>query len=390
MLHKLISLSPDLKKLRDEGFEVEINGAFLLVHNIPYVNIKKEIAFGTIVSKLNLAGDITAKPEDHVVYFIGEHPCNNDGTVIKAIQHSSQDQVFDGITINHSFSNKPTDGYPDYYEKITSYVKIISHQAASIDNSVNARTFNVIESTDSEICFHYIDTNSSRAEIDVISSKLKSLKIAIVGLGGTGSYILDLVAKTPVKEIHLFDGDTFLQHNAFRTPGAASIEKLREKSKKVNYLHEVYSKLHKYITPHDQYITSSNLNELFGMDFVFICVDKGGIKKLLIEKLIENGVKFIDVGMGVEVVDGLINGSVRVTTSTTEKNNHISRRISFSDAGNDGYSQNIQIAELNALNASLAVIKWKKIYQFYHDLEKEFNTAYDINVNKLQNDENIS
>ncbi|WP_318271316.1 ThiF family adenylyltransferase [Sphingobacterium cellulitidis] len=46
--------------------------------------------------------------------------------------------------------------------------------------------------------------------------KLERQKIAIIGLGGTGAYILDMVAKTPVKEIHLFDGDSFDQHNAFR------------------------------------------------------------------------------------------------------------------------------------------------------------------------------
>jgi tRNA A37 threonylcarbamoyladenosine dehydratase len=33
-----------------------------------------------------------------------------------------------------------------------------------------------------------------------INDKLKPLRIGIVGLGGTGSYVLDFVAKTPVKE----------------------------------------------------------------------------------------------------------------------------------------------------------------------------------------------
>jgi hypothetical protein len=35
--------------------------------------------------------------------------------------------------------------------------------------------------------------------------------------------VLDFTAKTHVKEIHLFDGDTFFQHNAFRAPGAANL-----------------------------------------------------------------------------------------------------------------------------------------------------------------------
>jgi tRNA A37 threonylcarbamoyladenosine dehydratase len=50
-------------------------------------------------------------------------------------------------------------------------------------------------------------------------------------MGGTGSYILDLVAKTAVMEIHLFDGDDFNQHNAFRAPGAASLEDLEKHMK---------------------------------------------------------------------------------------------------------------------------------------------------------------
>jgi len=51
-----------------------------------------------------------------------------------------------------------------------------------------------------------------------ITRRLELEKVAIIGLGGTGSYILDLVAKTPVKEIHLFDADALLNHNAFRHP----------------------------------------------------------------------------------------------------------------------------------------------------------------------------
>ena len=61
--------------------------------------------------------------------------------------------------------------------------------------------------------------------------KLMNHKVAIIGLGGTGSYILDMLAKTPVSEIHLFDGDDFLTHNAFRSPGAASLDDLSKKQK---------------------------------------------------------------------------------------------------------------------------------------------------------------
>ncbi len=392
MSQKLISHSSDLKKLRDEGFEIVIKGGYLLVSHIPYVNSKKEIAYGTLVSKLDLAGERTSQPTDHVMYFIGDHPCKFDGSILKGIQHSSQTQTFnEGLTVNHSFSSKPLSGrYKNYYEKITTYANIISSQAESIDPLVTSKTFKVIKADESDSVFNYFDTNSSRAEINTISSKLYNLKIAIIGLGGTGSYVLDFVAKTPVKEIHLFDGDDFLQHNAFRAPGAPSLEKLEGKQKKVTYLCEVYSKMHKGITTHEDYLTPSNLDKILGMNFVFICIDKGEIKKVIIERLETNGISFSDVGMGVEIVDASLRGSIRITTCTKNKNDHIDSRISFNDKGNDDYSLNIQIAELNALNAALAVIKWKKLFGFYHDLGKEYNTTYNIDVNQLVNDEIIS
>lgn len=392
MSHKLISHSPDLKKLRDEGYEIEVKNAHLLVHHIPYVNSKKEIAYGMFVAPLgDLAGDKTTRPQDHVIHFAGEQPCDRDGNQLKGILSANERKTLaEGIDIDLSFSSKPAEGYPDYYAKVTTYIKIVSSHAESIDSSVTARTFQVIESDDPNIVFNYLDTNSSRAEIEVISEKLKNLKIAIIGLGGTGSYVLDFVAKTPAKEIHIFDNDDFLSHNAFRAPGAASLDELNKQPKKVAYLHSIYSKMHKYIIPHESHLTESVLEGLSGMDFVFICIDDGEAKKSIIEKLIKDAIPFVDVGMGINVIDGLLTGSVRITTGTKEKNDHLDSRISFANTGDDDYNKNVQIAEMNALNAALAVIKWKKMFGFYHDLEKEHNSVYDINVNKLTNDETVS
>jgi len=393
MPHQLINLSPDLKRLWDEGLEIEIKDGHLLVHHVPYLNSTREINYGTLVSTLNLAGDKTISPETHVVYFIGDHPCNKDGSIIKQIQHSSVLQnLSNNIIVNHSFSNKPQNGYNDYYEKMMMYIEIISAPAKSIDNSVTERTFNVIEPDDSESVFNYIDTNSTRAEINTVSQKLENQKVVIIGLGGTGSYILDLIAKNPVKEIHLYDGDTFQQHNAFRSPGAPSVEKLKERINKTDYFKEIYSKMHRNVISHNKYINFSNIEELSGMDFIFLCLDKGEPKKIIVDYLEKNDIQFIDVGMGLQKVDDQLIGIVRITSSTKVKRDHIKSkgRISFSDDSDNEYSKNIQIADLNALNAALAIIKWKKLYGFYQDLEKENFTAYSINVSQLLNEDNDS
>jgi len=391
MSQQLISRSPDLKQLRDDGYNVVVKGTYLLINSVPYINHNKEIKFGTLVSELTMAGDIATTPHTHVAYWAGDYPCNKDGSKIRQIKHQSVNQALvEDLVVNHSFSSKPDGGYKDYYVKMTTYAAIISSPAHSMDPNVKAHIFPVIPTKEEESVFHYFDTASSRAGINIITKKLEIEKVCIVGVGGTGSYVLDLIAKTPAKEIYLFDGDEFLNHNAFRSPGAPSVDELTKKSKKVVYFKELYSKMHRNIIDHDCYIDASNIDHLQGMDFVFLCLDSGENKQLIIEKLDEWGKPFVDVGMGVNIVDDSLRGILRVTSSTIKKRDHIKKRISFSDnGGNNDYSRNIQIADLNALNAALAVIKWKKICGFYQDLENEHFSAYTINGNSLINEDQI-
>ena len=394
MSQQLISRSPDLKRLRDEGYDVEVRSGHLLMKDVPYVNAAKEVKLGTLVSELTLAGDVTSAPSTHVAHFMGEHPCVKDGSLIARIKNESREQkLAEGVVIQHSFSSKPLSGaYKDYHEKMTTYAAIISSQAQALDPRTTPTPFPVVEPAQDESVFNYLDTASSRAGIGAMATKLEIGKLAIVGLGGTGSYVLDLVAKTPVKEIHLFDGDKLLNHNAFRSPGAASIEQLRAKPSKVAYLQEQYSKMHRKIVAHDCYLDGSNVDQLQGMNFVFLCLDKGSQKQAIVDRLEAWGTAFIDVGMGVQLVDDALLGVVRVTTSTPQKRDHIrdKKRIPFTDGdGHNEYSQNIQIADLNALNASLAVIRWKRLCGFYKDLEGEHFSAYEIDGNHLLNEDHV-
>ena len=237
--------------------------------------------------------------------------------------------------------------------------------------------------------FKYPDTNSSRAQIEFLSERFSTQKIAIIGMGGTGSYILDLVSKTPVREIHIFDGDIFQLHNAFRAPGAIEGCKLDAEMplKKVGYYASVYSNMHNGIVPHDGYITKQNVSQLTELDFVFICVDKNSVRNMIVTSLVEMNVQFIDVGLGVNIVDNSLIGSLRVTVGSEGKNDHIANRIGGEELAENAYSTNIQIADLNCLNAVLAVIKWKKIAGFYQSLKDEHNILFFINTNRLLNED---
>ena|SRR5437016_1682906 len=105
------------------------------------------------------------------------------------------------------------------------------------------------------------------------------------------------------------------------------------------------------------------IEQLKEMSFVFICIDKGTGKRLIVERLEEWGKPFIEVGIGIQLgEDNTLGGIVTVTTSTADKRDQVCSRTAFSDgeAANE-YSQNVQISELNALNAALAVIYLTKI-----------------------------
>jgi hypothetical protein len=390
MSQQLINRSADLKQLRDEGYEVEVRGNYLFVHSVPYVNAQRQIAFGTLVSELTLAGDTTVRPHTHVVHFTGDYPCNKDGTPIMQIAHANAtQQLLPGLVVHHSFSNKPAGGYANYYEKMTRYADIISSATTVLNRQVDARTFKPIESSSEDSAFRYIDTASSRAGISVISGRIAKKRIAIVGLGGSGSYVLDFVAKTPVQEIHLFDDDLYLQHNAFRSPGAASLGDLQRQMKKVDYFAEVYARMHYGVVPHAVRLDETNVQVLNKFDFVFVCVDRGSVRKVVLNALRVHGISFVDVGMGVEVTpDEKLFAVCRTTAGTSERTVHIDSRVPLADKDGDGvYTQNIQIAELNALNAAFAVIKWKKVAGIYEDVDHEHHSTYSTNFHLLTSEE---
>lgn len=381
----LFNRNQDLQRLREDGYFVQITGGLLVMREVPYVTSMREVKMGTIISTLCLSGDVTQKPEPHTVHFEGEFPCNADGTTIEGISAGAVPAA-PTLTAQYMLSSKPgPEGYQDYYQKMATYAAIIAGPAAVLKPGTTSRVFRQPD-TDEDSPFNYVETASDRVGIGALTARLEGECLAIIGVGGTGSYVLDQIAKTPVREIRLIDSDDFLQHNAFRAPGAPSIETLREAPKKVDYFTEIYSRMHRQIVPHAVRIDADTVHLLEGITFAFLCMDAGEPKRLAMQKLEEMGVSFVDVGMGLELVNGSLGGILRVTASTPDMRSHIRERVSFEGGGGENvYASNIQVADLNMLNAALAVIKWKKLRGFYRDLDKEHHCSYTTDGNMLLN-----
>lgn len=391
MSHKLIDRNDDLRRLREKGYNIDIHVGYLVVRDIPYVNDKREVfRDGVLVTNLDVDNEVTRRPGDHQIRFAGRCPCDANGNPLHGIRPNKEDhRISEKVSTQYHFSAKPPKGhYDDYYQKVTTYASLISGPATAIEPDARPTTYQVVEPEDDDSPFRYLDTASARAEINMITAKLAVSKVAIVGLGGTGSYVLDLMAKTPVREIHIFDEDKFSSHNAYRAPGAASGELLHTQPLKVDYFKSIYDRLHKRIIAHPEHVTKENIQELREMSCVFLCMDANPGKRLIVEKLEEYGVTFIDTGMGLYAKKETLGGILRVTTSTPENRDQARGRLPFAseDEPNE-YDKNIQIADLNALNAILAVMRWKKLCGFYFDFTHEHFNSFTVGTNQLLNED---
>lgn len=300
MSRRPIARSADLSRLLSEGYDIAIRAVHLVVSRIPYVTPSRGVAYGTLITRLDLQNDRTKPPDDHTIFFAGEYPCDNDGRPIEAIRNSSGPvRIAEGLVAHHRFSAKPQPkgNYDDYYDKIVNYAANLSGPARALDPSVRPnRCLFVPAAEDDDSVFKYLDTASPRAEITSATAKLEMRKVVIIGLGGSGGYVLDLLAKTPVEQIHTYDGDILHQNSAFRAPGAASGDELAAKPKKVTYFGDIYSKMRRGIVSHPEHVDASNIDQLRDADFVFVCIDDGPAKAFILEKLEEYGRAFIDVG----------------------------------------------------------------------------------------------
>ena len=221
--------------------------------------------------------------------------------------------------------------------------------------------------------FKIPNTFEDRAGIRPVQNRIRGQRIAIIGLGGTGAYLLDLIAKTPVSEIHLLDSDCVDWHTLKRAPGAPTaeeIELVRAGSLlKVDYYHSKYAAFRDGIHPHSVRVDSPSMFAEFlsdhPIDYAFVCIDQltdgeSPRQDVVYCALSEAEVPFIDSGVSITLEDCAVRGAVTTSFysagSDAWKNAIPNARL---DGGAPGY-RNVQLPEVNALAASLVVMEWRR------------------------------
>lgn len=367
MFHELVSHNDDIRRLVEKGYAVGFDSGYLVVRDIPYLEAERRLKTGAIVTKLTPIDKYRfARPDDHQIFFCGSAPHQMDGAAIANLAGGPVQVALAGadLKVERSFSNKPTEGFANFFDKIESYVRIICGPAIEV-HGVTPLTFRIEKDVVGQTVFKFWDSLTSRAAIGDLSAKFEDEVIAIIGLGGTGCYILDFMVKTPVREIRAFDLDRYHVHNAFRSPGRLEEHELG--LTKAEVYRSRYDNFRHGLTIEARYLDETSGDALEGVTFAFVAVDKGSSRAGIFDLLIAKKIPFIDVGMGLNRTESGLGGMLRATyypvaNAAELKSKGLAELVDHPD---DEYNTNIQIGELNALNAAVAVAKYKKLKGFY-------------------------
>ena len=370
MLAELANHNDDIRRLLEKGYALGVDEGYLVVRDVPYLDNQGSLQTGAIVAKFDLIDKVRVRQDNHQVWFAGTIPHGLDGKPIPNLGAASATLPLKkgDVVVEYRLSNKPhgLKGFVDFFEKIESYVRMISGPAME-RHDTTPYTFRVDRECTSDSVFKFQDTLTSRAEIGDLAALFKNEVVAIIGLGGTGSYVFDFLVKTPVQEIRGFDGDPYHVHNAFRSPGRLEESELGKAKAEVYATR--YDNFRHGLALRQKYIDASSADDLAGVTFAFVCVDKGSARSGIFDLLVRLRIPFIDVGMGLKRKQGTLSGMLRVTYYSAEDAASVRdmQLAEMVDDPDDLYKTNIQISELNALNACLAVMRYKQLRGFYAD-----------------------
>lgn len=368
-----MSLEQRLRAFAEQvGFTVEMGHDVVVAKGVPCLLANSEVGACTIDKSFDPEG---GKPNERIggaVHGVrittgeahGGRVYNADGTPV-GNYIGGDGQTWSNISIQKGSQDSP--------EGDVSPSATVHRYAKQIVGAVSAAGHYEPVFLEAQGPFKIPNTFEARAAIGPVQNRIRDQRIAIIGLGGTGAYVLDLIAKTPVVEIHLLDFDNLDWHNFMRAPGVPSAEEIgsqrEEPLLKVGYYCSKYAPLREGIHPHATRVDSlSKLAQFLSahpIDFAFVCIDQAADadsprQDAVYMALSEAGVPFIDSGVSITLDDHAIRGAV---TTSAYSDGSLAWKEAIPNARVEGDApgyRNVQLPEVNALAASLAVMEWRR------------------------------
>ncbi len=362
----------ELAEVLQAGFDCCVEDDTLTVGPIPYRLSGGGVGHGSLICHLVRNGGDIAPPNDHTVAWIADEvPHHRDGRPMDRLMIDQTGNTWsNGATSICVMSRRGPEPYPTYGQKMVTYVRLIAREAVAHWRATGPGAIAVRDAN------HLVDheTGLNRARVGHLNALLAKENIAVVGAGGTGAHIVDLISKSNVRQIDIYDPDHVSVHTQLRWPGVVERRTVEERTNKAEYLAALYARrTNRNIRGHPYAINKGNLTYLNGKSMVFVAIDNGPARREVLTGLADVGVNFIDCGIDLQGNDGPLTASLRVVRCQSEQSaEKRSELATFAPGGDvalddDLYAQNIQTGEMNSLNAALAVIAWKQGIGFYRD-----------------------
>ena len=355
----------DLERLAAHGFTVTVENDVTTVEPIAYRSKNGGASAGRLVVPCALGPEESGRPSSHQAWWDGEPPCKVGGQLTRVYLNDEQRTWTAGVKTHHSFSHKPAEGYPDYYSLVRTYAKIIAEDGDLQWRPTTREAGEVRRIGESTLTQQ--ETGLARIGLADLAAVYQEQRVSIVGTGGTGCFILDLVSKCPVRQIRIYDHDIIERHTALRWPGPTPPPEIYYGTPKSEYLALQYSKWHRDVKGYRQKVDRDSASRVATVsDCVFVAIDDGESRREIIEG-IGAGTTVIDCGVDIARNTAGLVGTARVSRlqASDERREDVKARLPVERKENAEYRQNQQLAEMNALNACLAVLAWKESIGIY-------------------------
>lgn len=355
------------------GFEVEVGVESGVVQavRVPCLFAGRVPGTCTIETSYDLT---TGRPDDRIGGDVHAVKVSIDGEYDGRVYHADGAAIGnyvdgDGKTWSNISIKRGAQGHPELDETAHD---LLHRYAKHIVGAVSAAGYTEPAALAGLDPFHIPNTFEARAAIAPVQDRIRGQRIAIIGLGGTGAYLLDLISKTPVSEIHLLDSDCVDWHTLKRAPGAPTaeeIELVRAGSLlKVDYYHSKYAAFRDGIHRHPVRVDGPSMFAEFladhPIDYAFLCIDQltdgDSVRQDAVYcAVMEAGVPFIDSGVSITLEDCAVRGAV--TTTAYDAGSDAWKVIPNArlEGAAPGY-RNVQLPEVNAAAATFAVMEWRR------------------------------
>ncbi|MBZ9815744.1 HesA/MoeB/ThiF family protein [Mesorhizobium sp. CA7] len=129
--------------------------------------------------------------------------------------------------------------------------------------------------------------------------KLQSLRVAVIGVGGTGSSVATLLARSGVGELILIDGDVLEVTNLNRVRGYRAQDVKRNKAKALTAYLQSLELPGVSVSAIGEYLDKSPdaIDAISGVDVIFGCTDDVAGRDLLNQATYYYALAFIDIGL---------------------------------------------------------------------------------------------